>query len=494
MSSEDHSPAMEEALELLRRGESVQAEKRMTQHVDQTARQFGPRSRQFAAAQFEFGSLLLYMGQFRQAADAIREACDINLPDDSQATRDRLTYLMNLGEVLEQIGELDQAEQVLREGLTAREQFYGREHPGYAFGLEPLAAVTLRIGRLDEALQMAEETIDNYWRDGHPRVASALALRAEILKTAELDTPPFDGLEELPDGILQDLAEATTQRLDDEKPQIGRAMLRDLVPLISGRLGEQHDAMIQILTAMANLDRSLGDAQSREQAIRRVIAAHDARHEAKQAISAKLGLALAQSEAGQTDEAIETYRHAVEGAKGLGDSQLHSQVLRNFGLYYAELDRLADAEQTLRLAVGAARKSREDEMIGRAEVALGIFLQHHGRADEAESLLAGAIQHLDSAHPDALCARSHLQAIESGSGCGCGDMRDALGDAFRQFVLQRIPQGLVKDVRVAIDEGQFDVHVEMAREPTPEEQELLDKTFQHAQEQFRRRLNEGPDY
>jgi tetratricopeptide (TPR) repeat protein len=494
MSSDTHSRAMSEAIELAQRGDPVRAEKRMAQHVDQTAGEFGPRSKQLAAAQFELGSLLLYMGQFRQAADAIRKACDINIPDDTRATRDRLTYLMNLGEVLEQIGELAEAEQVLREGLSAREQFYGREHPGYAFGLEPLAAVMLRMGRIEEALQMAEETIDNFWREGHPRVASALALRAEILKTAELDTPPFDGLEELPDGILQDLAEATLQRLDDEKPQIGRAMLRDLEPLISSRLGQQHDGTIQILMAMANLDRSLGDGQSRQEAIRRVIQAHVARHEPKQAVAAELGLALAQSEAGQTGEAIETYRHAEETAKGLGEPQLHSQVLRNFGLLWAELDRLADAEQTLRLAVGAARESREDETIGRAQVALGIFLQHHGRPDEAKSLLADAIQRLDSAHPDALCARSHLQAIESGAGCGCGDMQDALADAFRQFVLQRIPEGLVKDIRVEIDEGQFDVHVEMAREPTPDERELLEKTFQHARQQFRKRFSEGPNY
>jgi hypothetical protein len=41
---------------------------------------------------------------------------------------------------------------VLREGLAGREQLYGQGHPGYAFGLEPLASVLFRLGKTDEAL------------------------------------------------------------------------------------------------------------------------------------------------------------------------------------------------------------------------------------------------------------------------------------------------------------------------------------------------------
>ncbi len=47
-----------------------------------------------------------------------------------EATRDRLTYLMNLGDVLARCEEYEEAEQVLREGLAERERFYGRQHPG----------------------------------------------------------------------------------------------------------------------------------------------------------------------------------------------------------------------------------------------------------------------------------------------------------------------------------------------------------------------------
>jgi tetratricopeptide (TPR) repeat protein len=257
-------------------------------------------------------------------------------------------------------------------------------------------------------------------------------------------------------------------------------------------LGETHDATLRVLSALANVCRPLGDHEARQQAIRRAIAACETRGQPQQAIAAMLGLALALGEAGQHEQAVETYQRAIEQADAIGEAQLQSQALRNYGLLLAELEREADAEQTLRLAVGTGRRANEDETLGRAQVALGIFLQHHGRLDEAGRLLAEAIDRLEAAHPDAVCARSHLQAVESGASCGCGDMQEALAEAFRRFVLERLPAGLIKELRVEIDEGTFNVHVELASEPTEEEQELLTTTLQHAQQQFRTRLSKGP--
>lgn len=493
MSTNEFSPALEEAISLLRNGEPIQAEDRMLRAVKETEDEFGKGSAEFAFSQYELGSLLAFMDRLDDAVTAMRRACAVNIPDDRQATRDRLTYLMTLGEILERKNALHDAEEVLRDGLVAREQFYGREHPGYAFGLEPLASVVFRQGDSAAALAMVEETIDNFWQNGHPRVASAFPLRAEILKTTDADTPAFDGLAELPDAILADMAAQTLDRVAKIAPEIAQAMLDDLLPLISDRLGEHHEATINIQVTLANLGRDLGSCEGRIETIEKVLASHEARGDQASVVQTRLALALALSEAGDLEGSVRVYEEAVEQARALGDSRLRAQALRNLGLFYSEHDRDVEAEQTLRLAVGAARESRNDEMLGRCMTALGIFLQHHGDLEHAEPLLVEAVDRLDSSHTDCLCARSHLQAIQTNASCGCGDMGGAISAAFRSYVLKHLPEGVIDDLQVELVNGEFQVHVRMEREPNPDEMERVDRIIQQAQIEFRKRLAEGSD-
>ncbi len=120
----------------------------------------------------------------------------------------------------------------------------------------------------------------------------------------------------------------------------------------------------------------------------------------------------------------------------------------------------------------------------------GIFLQHHDHLDEAGKLLAEAVGRLDAAHPDAVCAeplaghpiRRFVRLRRHAGGAG---------RCFRSFVLERLPPGLIEELRVELEEGEFQIHVELHREPDEDELELMNKTFQHAQQQFRKRLNEG---
>src|SRR5262249_37853315 len=153
-------------------------------------------------AQNDLGAVLLYVGQSKRALAAFRKACAVNLPDNERASRDRLTYLMNLGQTLQRTGKLEEAESVLREGAKGRQTLHGRDHPAYGFGLEPLAEVFLQRSKLGEAELAVEEAVANLWKTRHPRLAAALALKARILKTAERETPPFADLEELPDNLI----------------------------------------------------------------------------------------------------------------------------------------------------------------------------------------------------------------------------------------------------------------------------------------------------
>jgi hypothetical protein len=93
-------------------------------------------------------------------------------------------------------------------------------------------------------------------------------------------------------------------------------------------------------------------------------------------------------------------------------------------------------------------------------------------------------------HPDAIIGRSHLGAVMDGRTCGCGDLPGTIADAFRDFVLTRLPADLIARLEVAIADGDFRINIELQREPTDAELERLNGVVQSAQAEFRRRLGE----
>src|SRR5262249_25697904 len=149
------------------------------------------------------------------------------------------------------------------------------------------------------------------------------------------------------------------------------------------------------------------------------------------ALNAAQGLALALADAGQIDAAEAAYRDALRRADALGSPAARSQVLRNHGLLLADQDRRPRAGGLLREAVLVGLSCGDPEMLSRARIALGIFRQHGGQLDGAKAILTEALNGIDPAHPDAITARSHLDAVLSGSSCGCGDQGKAVADACR---------------------------------------------------------------
>lgn len=487
------SPTMQRAIELLRAGQTVQAEELMVQAARAAEQRFGPDSPETATAYNELGTILLNVENFPGAVQAYRRACAGPMPTENQDLRDRLTFLMNLGMALQYANQLDEAEEVLRRGIQGREKFYGVDHPGYAFGAEPLATLLLHRGKTDEALRLFETTVANFWRNGHPRVATALALRAEALKAAGSPKPPFAGAEQLPENILQDIANHVVGRTNQASPGLLSEVLQDLLPVLKGRFGPDHGLVVNTLIWVVNLESMRGkdgDTGVRIRAAREVIASHDRQGKRREAVQAVQGLALALSDAGRPDDAVAAYREAAERARPLGDPALQSQLRRNFGLLLSDLRRDPEAEAELAGAVQDARQSKDAEMLSRAQIALGIFYQHRRRLDDARPLLATALGNINPAHSDAVIGRSHLQALESGKTCGCDDQGKALAAAFREFVLSRLPQDLLQCFEVRLEDNDFKMEVHLKREPAPEELDHLNRVVTHALTEFRKKLRE----
>ncbi|HSD88988.1 MAG TPA: hypothetical protein VLB44_15780, partial [Kofleriaceae bacterium] len=193
-------------------------------------------------------------------------------------------------------------------------------------------------------------------------------------------------------------------------------------------------------------------------------------------------------EAGNTSLAEAHYTDALQRAT---DARSRARAGRNFGLFLSQHERRAEARAQLHAALAAAREANDAEELGQIAVAHGIFLQHE-KDQAAEPLLVEAIRLLSPDHPDALCARSHLIALRTGGGCGCGDMSEALASAVLEMIREAVPGDLVADLEISLPDGQPpNVSVQLARDPSPSEMQALDSAVHlavaHLQQSIRRR-------
>ncbi|AQZ69962.1 Gll2226 protein [[Actinomadura] parvosata subsp. kistnae] len=475
------------AYSLLREGRLIDAEQLMLKELQSVEQSHGRTSSEWASAQCDLGNLLFNSDQFDRAAECFRDACAHPPVGDSAAFKNFLTYRLNLGMALLMAGRLDEAEAELRRNLREREEFYGREHPGYAYALEQLADVLIRRGELAQARQAAEEAVGIFWEAGHERVAGAMALRAEIVLASGGGDAVFPGLDQLPDEIVELIVLTVTARVR-QVPATARPVLTHLAATLESHLGPDHQATLKAFAELANSGHDSGDQTGRVEAIEKLLASYDRQGRAEDALMAVLGLAVAQDAAGDVDGSLKTYEQALARADGIGRHDLRAQVLRNWGLALSSAGRPAEAEQRLRAAVTEAGLSGDDELLGRARIALGLFLQHEERLDEARELVEAGLTTLDVAHPEAIQGRGHLGAIMAGRSCGCGDTREAIAQAFREFVIGRLPHDLLAELEVTLDGGDFQIGVQLVREPTEDELKQLNAVFESATAEFRGRL------
>lgn len=439
-------------------------------------------------AEFELASVLIALGDIARAISAMRTASEV-VPRDPESEKDRLTYLMNLGEMLEQVGEYDEAYVVLERGLTEREKFYGADHPGVAYGLEPLAVVELARGQLDSARNKAERALSILWNTGHPRVTAALALRAEILVAMGSGEDLFESARTLPDEMFDEMVNHVLRRAEGTRsPRTFAILLSRLLPEVRSRSGSTSSVPAYVLAALTHAARDAGDHGLRVDAHKELIARFDGTGD-PQAIDAVLGLALAESDAHHHDEASAAYEDALTRATKLGDEKKRAAVLRNYALHLAEGPEPSDAEPKFSAALAIARSLAEPDTLGRALIAQGIYEQHQGKLEPASQMLEEALGLLPPSHPDTLYARSHLNAIREHKSCGCGDMSGAISEALREMVLPLLPEGLLTHLAARVsDEKGIQLEVQLAREPTEAELDLLNQVLQQAVAELQQKI------
>jgi tetratricopeptide (TPR) repeat protein len=306
---------MERAATALENGDSLRAEELVHRAAEQAAAEAGQQSRLYALALFNEATILSGIGDLARAAQAFRSAAEVPAAE-REAQQNRLTYLTRLGEILTRLEQLEEAEQVLREGLSERQSFYGLEHSGYATGLAPLAENLLAQGRLAEAEPLIEQAVLINWEAGHEAVAGDMAIRAYVLKAAHgPEISALDHWEKLPPHMQEMLAANCLERAERADPHAAQAVLLELRRRLQATPDVEVLPLASVNTRLASIARLTGDHDVRIEACRMAIKLGGGMDDSERVVSAWEGLAMALEDAGRGDEAAAAHRAAAERAR-----------------------------------------------------------------------------------------------------------------------------------------------------------------------------------
>jgi tetratricopeptide (TPR) repeat protein len=425
-----------------------------------------------AGALFESSTVYLATGLRERALEAITEASGIR-GQTQEDEKNRLTYLLNLGEFLADGDELEMALETHERGLEERAAFYGVDHPGYAFGLSSWVDAAIALERYDEALKRAYEALEIYNAAGHPKGIEAigqvlLASQKGKASVQELDTRS---------------AESLIARLSRHAVRVPASRLFYAIEVVSP-FCQNTQLCIQSWSRVHMLAEEQGDLTTSEAALKKILEIVEFLGDDRLLLTTMLGLALCTSKREDRAAASQWYERATELAEALGDPEELSRVLRNAGICQCEVEP-SQGMALLRRAVMLAPAGGEEQ--GRSKVALGIQLQHQGALQEAILTLREGIACLDVSHPDTICAQSHLEAALQDKSCGCGDTEGAFVSAIEQTILQALPSDLVG--AVTFEDGH--ISVGLKREPSEEEQRDLSLAIELAYSKFLKGIEKG---
>ncbi|MCU7729050.1 tetratricopeptide repeat protein [Actinoplanes sp. KI2] len=479
---------LDQALTLLAEGRVADAEERMKQALRQATELHGEHTAGWAAAQSDMGNVLLRADQPAWAAECFRAAVSVPVPPGADPQR-RLGYQLNLGIALALCGRLEEGAEALRESRAGRAAFFGRKHVGYATGLEPLADVLLRLGDHAGALEAIDEAVWIFKRAGHERAASSVALRGVIMVANGHTGPLFPALKDLPDPLVERVGTFVAARIQrDIDPAAAYRMIGQLAGALADRLGPDHPATIEALRSLATEAADRGQHAHRIAALEQILASYDRQDRAEDGLAAATDVAEALSDARETDKCLLAYEEVADRARRTGRVDRLSQALFDWGLALRNAGRPEDAVERFGEAVVAARGGDDRELRGQVIAAYGIALQHLGRAAEAREALEEGLSVLDPTDAAAQPARGHLVALLDGRDCGCTALQAAVEEAFREFVVSRVPADLLARFGVRVVGNNFVVDVEFQREPGDEELAKFNEVVRAAHAEFSRQI------
>lgn len=466
----DEDVRLDDLVAIATQGRGREALESMDKKVAAIAARSGRRGGAYGSALFEKAQLELFLDLVPRAVETLRAAASLpsSTPDEEKS---RLTYLMNLGDALRMAGRPEEALATHEESLRQRAAFYGTEHPGYAFGLDSWAEAAMSLGRYEDATSALGRALAIYRSAGHERFTRVLAL---LLLASEGAGRPVE-LQLGPEA-----AEVVLGVLEETRQSVPAALVlaaaRRVLPFVR-ETGRRAGAF----AAIQNAAMAEADLATAEQCLRELGAHAQASGDARLLVDVELGLGLCYERLGRTADAAAAYASSEARARALAEPPVLAKALRNAGLFFCEHQ---DAQRGARMLREAAAMRAAGDESARASVALGIHLQHTGAREETRAELRAALERLHPSHPDAICAMSHFKALDSADGCGCGKPSEELYAQIARMIEERLPPGLVKEIRVTAD----DVQVHVTREITEAEGQQIAYVVELARAEMRQNI------
>ncbi|MFK8112397.1 MAG: hypothetical protein AB8B91_09350, partial [Rubripirellula sp.] len=447
--------------------------------VDAVKETAGSPSCEYAKGLFNLAMLHIAGGDMAKGAEDCRLAAD-SCPDSSAGRKDRLMYLMNAGQLLSRADQTDAAIQVLETSLHEREQAYGPEHAGTAYGQQALAEVFLSAGRFGEGLELSEKALQTFHHEGHHEYPSALATTTALASASGLTADEiwgFVGSETT--GVIGPLIDSAMVLAESMPDSTGMRYLRQLSDWAGKHLPPDATPMMNIVALWSNIASERGNNEERQRSIERAVETARQLGDPAVVVNALEGRALMFSDTDASPEQVRiAYQDALDHAIEHGLQSDSAGVLRNWALYESDVGFEDQADQRFREALVNAEASGDEEMLARTQIAYGIFHQHHDRNPAAAPLLESGIEALSPAHPDAACGVLHQVALAENLTCPCkGDLsiaQDALSKLAERFFSKSGLDDIIESVTCGSeDEDGKGLQVQLSREPSQQEIQRL---------------------
>ena len=277
---------------------------------------------------YRLGTLEFSAGDNELGLDLLRQAAARLDDSDSGNTTQYASIRHDIGVMLIQRGELDEARRVLEGAKSLRQRLLGDKHPDLAVTLKELAGIARQQGINDAAERMYLEALainESMLGSEHPETANNLNSLAVFYRGLERDELALEyGLRALagaskaygpghPTVGLMTVNVGSMQRM---LGQLDDALVstNDGLDILVAALGEDHHLAGVAYNALAGVQHDRGDTAAAETNYRKALATFEATAGASHPhmVSILNGLATLLVDTQRLDEAAETYRRAVD--------------------------------------------------------------------------------------------------------------------------------------------------------------------------------------
>jgi|GEM_PF-3728868 len=471
----DSEAVFQQAIQIFQQGDPVEALTMMKQCVGHVRDAAGADSLPHVKALSQLASLYCGAGEFEQGARLCSEAAQ-HCPNDEAGTKEKLTQLMNAGQMLAQCGKADEAVPILEQALRERTAFYGEGHAGVAYGEQVLAEAMLANQQFDEGLEHANNATQTFYELGHHEFPETYAMRSALATAAGIEPESiWEDLAELPEEVVVEVAGHSNRMAQLMEPDAGGTYLGQLATWC-----EQHKSANIVLrantvAAWSNFSQMTDNAEGMGRSSDMVLGFLDQLPQAEDRINMLQGVALNYSRCGRsTDDIRAIYERATQTAAGLLEEE--AGVARNWAIFEADQNNPDAANPLYDKAIELAQQAGSEELTGRSMIAKGIFLQHRKQSDEALFLLKRGTELLPPTSADAACGIMHLVALENGLPC-CRDTGEEMHkESFSILARKFFEHSGLGDLLDHVGVGDNGLEISLGREPTEAELERLQLT------------------